>query len=68
MTTDLTDGSELSEEEFDWDVFLPDPDDAEIAAEAGEVGVELRRGVEGERRLPEPGRVRSPDQVRPRRL
>jgi hypothetical protein len=34
MTTDLTDDSELDEEEFDWDVFLPDPDDAEIAAEA----------------------------------
>jgi hypothetical protein len=34
MTTDLTDDSELSEEGFDWDVFVPDPDDAEIAAEA----------------------------------
>lgn len=29
MTTDLTDGSELSEEEFDWDVFAPDPDESE---------------------------------------
>src|ERR1700722_5436476 len=34
MTTDLTDDSDLDEEEFDWDVFLPDPDDAEMAAEA----------------------------------
>src|ERR1700722_5523795 len=34
MTTDLTDDSDLGEEEFDWDVFLPDPDDAEMAAEA----------------------------------
>ncbi len=34
MTTDLTDGSELSEEEFAWDVFAPDPDESEIAAEA----------------------------------
>jgi hypothetical protein len=34
MTTDLTGDSELSEEELDWDAFLPDPDDAKIAAEA----------------------------------
>ena len=34
MTTDLTGGSDLNEEEFDWDVFAPDPDEAEIAAEA----------------------------------
>jgi hypothetical protein len=32
MTTDLTGDFELGEEEFDWDVFVPDPDDAEIAA------------------------------------
>ncbi len=34
MTTDLTGGSDLNEEDFDWDVFAPDPDEAEIAAEA----------------------------------
>ena len=34
MTTDLTGDFGLGEEEFDWDVFVPDPDDAEIAAEA----------------------------------
>ncbi len=34
MTTDLTDDFGLGEEEFDWDVFVPDPDDAEVAAEA----------------------------------
>ena len=34
MTTDLTGDFELGEEEFDWDLFVPDPDDAEIAAEA----------------------------------
>jgi hypothetical protein len=34
MTTDLTGDFELGEEEFDWDVFLPDPDEAELAAEA----------------------------------
>ena len=34
MTTDLTGDFGLSEEEFDWDVFVPDPDDAEVAAEA----------------------------------
>lgn len=34
MTTDLTGDFELDEEEFDWDVFLPDPDEAEIAAQA----------------------------------
>ena len=34
MTTDLTDDFELDEEEFDWDVFVPDPDEADIAAEA----------------------------------
>lgn len=34
MTTDLTGDFGLSEEEFDWDVFVPDPDDTEIAAEA----------------------------------
>ena len=34
MTTDLTGDFELGEDEFDWDVFLPDPDEAEIAAEA----------------------------------
>jgi hypothetical protein len=34
MTTDLTGDFELGEEELDWDVFLPDPDEAEIAAEA----------------------------------
>jgi hypothetical protein len=34
MTTDLTGDFELGEEEFDWDVFLPDPDEAEIAAAA----------------------------------
>jgi hypothetical protein len=34
VTTDLTGDFELGEDEFDWDVFRPDPDDAEIAAEA----------------------------------
>jgi hypothetical protein len=34
MTTDLSGDFELGEDEFDWDVFLPDPDEAEIAAEA----------------------------------
>jgi hypothetical protein len=34
VTTDLTGDFGLGEEEFDWDVFVPDPDDAEIAAEA----------------------------------
>ncbi len=34
MATDLTGDSELSEDEFDWDVFLPDPDEAQVAAEA----------------------------------
>ncbi len=38
MTTDLTDGSELNEEEFDWDVFAPDPDESEIAANAAVEG------------------------------
>lgn len=33
MTTDLTGDFELDEEEFDWDVFVPDPDEADIAAE-----------------------------------
>jgi hypothetical protein len=34
VTTDLTDDFGLGEEEFAWDVFEADPDDAEIAAEA----------------------------------
>ena len=34
MTTDLTGDFGLGEDEFDWDVFLPDPDESEIAAEA----------------------------------
>ncbi len=34
MTTDLTGDFGLGEDEFDWDVFLPDPDEAELAAEA----------------------------------
>jgi hypothetical protein len=34
MTTDLTGGSDLGEEEFDWDVFAPDPDETELAAAA----------------------------------
>ncbi len=34
VTTDLTDDFGLGEEEFAWDVFEPDPDDADIAAEA----------------------------------
>ncbi len=34
MTTDLTGDFELGEDELEWDVFVPDPDDAEIAAEA----------------------------------
>ena len=34
MTTDLTGDFELGEDEFDWDVFLPDPDEAEIDAVA----------------------------------
>ncbi len=32
MTTDLTGGSHLDEEAYDWDVFAPDPDEAEIVA------------------------------------
>ena len=34
MTTDLTGGSDLGEEEFDWDVFAPDPDESELAVAA----------------------------------
>ena len=34
MTTDLTGDFGVDEEEFDWDVFLPDPDEAEMEAEA----------------------------------
>jgi hypothetical protein len=34
MTTDLTGDFELGEDEFDWDVFLPDPDEADVQAEA----------------------------------
>jgi hypothetical protein len=34
MTTDLTGDFGVDEEEFDWDVFLPDPDEAAIEAEA----------------------------------
>jgi hypothetical protein len=34
MTTDLTGDFELGEDEFDWDVFLPDPDEAAVQAEA----------------------------------
>ena len=34
MTTDLTGDFELGEDEFDWDVFLPDPDDVDAEAEA----------------------------------
>ena len=34
MTTDLTDDSEVDEDDFEWDVFVPDPDEAELAAEA----------------------------------
>jgi hypothetical protein len=35
MTTDLTGGDfELGEDEFDWDVFLPDPDEADMEAKA----------------------------------
>ncbi len=34
MTTDLTGGADLNEEDFDWDVFAPDPGEDEIAAEA----------------------------------
>jgi hypothetical protein len=34
MTTDLTGDFELGEDEFDWDVFLPDPDEAELRAQA----------------------------------
>ena len=34
MTTDLTGDFDLGEDELEWDVFVPDPDDAEIAAEA----------------------------------
>jgi hypothetical protein len=34
VTTDLTGDYELGEDEFDWDNFLPDPDDAEFDAEA----------------------------------
>ena len=30
MTTDLSGDFGLGEEEFDWDVFVPDPDEAEI--------------------------------------
>lgn len=34
MTTDLTGDFGLGEDEFDWDKFLPDPDESAIAAEA----------------------------------
>jgi hypothetical protein len=34
VTTDLTDDFELGEDEFDWDVFVPDPDETELAAQA----------------------------------
>jgi hypothetical protein len=34
VTTDLTGDFELGEDEFDWDVFLPDPDEADMEAEA----------------------------------
>ena len=34
MTTDLTGDFGVDEDEFDWDVFLPDPDEAAIEAEA----------------------------------
>ena len=34
MTTDLTGDFELGEDEFDWDVFLPDPDEVDPEAEA----------------------------------
>ncbi len=34
MTTDLTGDFELGEDEFDWDVFLPDPDEADLDAQA----------------------------------
>ncbi len=44
MTTDLTGDFGLSEEEFDWDVFVPDSDDTEIAAEAAAL---RRRGRAG---------------------
>src|ERR1700722_5869296 len=33
MTTDLTGDFELGEDEFEWDVFLPDPDDADLEAQ-----------------------------------
>ena len=32
MTTDLTGDFGVGEEEFDWDVFVPDPDDAEVGS------------------------------------
>jgi hypothetical protein len=34
VTTDLSDDFELGEDEFDWDVFVPDPDETELAAQA----------------------------------
>jgi hypothetical protein len=34
MTTDLSGDFELGEDEFDWDVFLPDPDEADMEAHA----------------------------------
>ena len=34
MTTDLTGDFGVDEEELDWDVFLPDPDEAAMEAEA----------------------------------
>ena len=34
MTTDLTGDFGVDEEELDWDVFLPDPDEADMEAEA----------------------------------
>ena len=34
MTTDLTNDPEVDEDDFEWDVFVPDPDEAELAAEA----------------------------------
>ncbi len=48
MTTDLTGDFELGEDEFDWDVFLPDPDEVDPEAEAA--------ALDGRRRA-EPGRL-----------
>jgi hypothetical protein len=46
MTTDLTGDFELGEDEFDWDVFLPDPDEAEMETEASALETEAELSLD----------------------